>query len=96
MDTGKSMRAGESGRPDVVRVLNAAEKAVLEATGRCGADSRAEVRLAERFLGIARRRFILKDWDEARMFGRQAIAHAERATRGTGTDASAPDPHDPS
>jgi len=85
-----------AGRAGVLQVVNAAEKAVLEATACCEAGSRDEVRLAERFLSIARRRFILEDWDEARLFGRLAREHAERATWGAGTAPLAPDQHDAS
>jgi len=83
-------------RERALQVVDAAEKAVLMANGRCDADTREELRMAERFLGIARRRFILEDWDEARLFGRLAGEHAERATRGAGTAPSAPDQDDAS
>lgn len=86
----------ERGKVGAQNAVNAAEKALLEANGRCTAESRDEVRLAERFLGIARRRFILQDWDEARLFGRLAMEWADRATHGTGMGHSATDQHHPS
>jgi len=93
MDTEEPLSPGKPDRERVLRVVNAAEKAVLMTNGRCGAEGRGDARMAERFLGIARRRFLLKDWEEARLFSRLAIEFAERATGATRTAPSARDQH---
>ena len=82
MNTNEPLSPGNPDRERVLRVVNAAEEAVLLANGHCGPDTRGEFRMAERFLGIARRRFLLQDWDEAQLFGRLAVEYAERATGG--------------
>lgn len=90
MNTNEPLSPGKPDRERALRVVNAAEKAVLMANGLGEAGSREEVRMAERFLGIARRRFLLEDWDETQLFGRLATEYAERAARGAGTPPSAP------
>lgn len=72
---------GKPGRAGALRTIDAAEKAVLEATARCSAESLNDLRVADRYLGIARRRFLLQDWDGARIFSRLAIESAEQVTR---------------
>lgn len=84
------------GRAGAILVVDAAEKAVLKVTGRCSPDSRDDVRLAQSFLGIARRRFLLEDWEEAKLYGRLAVEYAERATQITGTADPTPGKLDPS
>lgn len=85
-----------AGRAGALQVVNAAEKAVLEATACCEAGSRDELRLAERFLAIARQRLLLNDWDGAGLFGRQAKECAERVALEKGTTPFVPDQRDPS
>lgn len=93
MDTNEPLSPGRPDRERVLRLVNTAEKAVSMTNGRCGAEGRGDVRMAERFLGIARRRFLLEDWNEARLFSRLAIEFAERATGGTRTAPSVRDEH---
>lgn len=84
------------GRASALEVVNAPEKAVLRATACCEAGSRDELRLAERFLAIARRRLLRHDREGARLFGRQATHCAERLPSGKETTPHVSDQRDPS
>jgi hypothetical protein len=96
MQDEQPLNGSDARRVRALPVINLAEKAVAGATKRCSADGRDDVRLAERFLGIARRRFLLQDWDEAQVFARLAVECAGRATQGAGMPPSPPDQPDPS
>lgn len=95
MSAGEAFDQAGEARAGALKVVDAAEKAVLEATARCNAETREELRLVERFLGIARRRLLLQDWEGARLFGRMAVECARRVVPAKGTTPSAPDHSDP-
>lgn len=94
MQDEQPLNGSDARRVRALPVINRAEKAVAEATEHCSAEGWDEVRLAERFLGIARRRFFLGDWPEAQLFSRLAIECAGRATQSMGSSPAPPDQRD--